>query len=127
MILFLICLLLWLNAACVRSRNSPPKQLCLPPVLDAEIDEDPQVELDIEHYKRQLDLYYEQLWEAEDYLERAREAIKLDRELNKYGAVVKDKAYEQHRKDYQKWLGKVATINNKIYTTERRLNKCTSK
>lgn len=122
-ILFLICLLLWLNVARVRSRNKPPKQLCLPPVLD----EDPQIELDIEHYKRQLDLYYEQLWEAEDYLERARKAIKLDRELNTYGAVVKDKAYEQHRKDYQKWLGKVATINNKIYTTERRLNKCTSK
>lgn len=85
---------------------------------------DPQLDLDAEHYKRQLDLYYEMLWEAEDYLEKARVNLKQDRMLNKYGAVVQDKAYEQHRKEYQKWLSKVAIINNKIHTTERKLNKC---
>lgn len=112
MILFLICIYLWWIALKKRKEPMPSKSV------------DPQQVLDAEHYKSQLDLYYEQLWEAESYLEKAREAIKVDNELNKYGSVVRDKVCEQHHKDYQKWLNKVATINNKIHTTERRLNKC---
>ena len=121
MVMFGICAWLWglvikqvLKTRRMRKQNA---QIVTQP------ERDPQDDLEVEHCKRQLDLYYEMLWAAEDALSKAKNEVELDRQLNKYGAVIPEKIEEKHLKEYQKCLNKVATINNKIHTTERSLNK----
>lgn len=120
MVMFGICMWLWgfvikwiLTAKRLRKESLPVQP----------IERDPQIDIEIEHCKRQLDLYYEMLWAAEDALSKARNEVELDDQLNKYGAVIPEKVQEKHSKEFQKCLNRVATLNNKIHNMERRLSK----
>ena len=143
MLLLIGVIFLWVYVARNKKPrlNLPPKPQQPPPSnvvyidldeLEEELDgedeicEELQVEIDlirqdVEFWKQQLDRHYEMLWEYDDKLAKARQAVSFDREANKYGAVVNEKVEELHKKEFQKWLKKVTTLEAQIYRLERKV------
>lgn len=82
-----------------------------------------QAAADKDFYIEQIDKLNSMLWELDEELQAAKEKVKQDLILNKYGAVVPEKIAAKHRADRDKIAKKVMQIENSIHAKETKLNK----
>lgn len=80
-----------------------------------------QAKNDIPFYEIQLERLYITVEDVRNIYKKACDNVNHDNDLNRYGAVVKDKVVNQHIQERDKTLKKLITLENQIHALEKKL------